>query len=758
MNLLRALFFTAAVAQFGSAATLAISTYLKDGLTPAGIASDPQGNVYIAGTAVTDPLAQTTGAVVLKVNPTATGFLYLTYLDSAASDQVAGIAVDGAGNAYIAGSTSNPNFPVVGGGSLGTAPLSTKDSRPFVMKLNPQGSVVFAVLLGGSATSTASGIALTPQGQILVSGMSAAKGFPSTSGAYSVTDTTNQWFLMELDAAADKVMFSATGIGGSSIALDSAGNIYMAGSATGTTYPTTPGAYQATFKQGYYCFDLCQIGFPGLLQHVTKVDPVASKLIYSTGLNDITVPAGSTTNVGLAVDATGNAYVTGTLFQAGYPFTVTAPTGSTTFLTKLDPAGANALFSVPVGGGGVLLDGSGSLYVGGIVTSIESGLALNLPLPPVAIPPGFSNVTQVCLPNYTTSLSETYVMRVDPNTGAELDVQGIDGSAPGATGITLAGGDVWITGSTPGPQVPFTPGVVAPANLGPGFVEGAYLSAVAFANTPGPIPDGPAIACVLDSGNLTHVGVVAPFQLISIFGANLGPAIGIAAPDGTDPSIAGVTVSFNGQPAQLLYVSSSQINVVVPVPPLPPPPLPAGNLLPAATVMQITVNGSVVERQFPFATSNLNLFANLSQNQVSCPNAPSAYGAQPLATNADGTLNSCANPAKYGSTVSFYLHGAGGFTTPNSPLLNMQATLGACSDTVSSASLIGDYVYKVDVGVPAVGSTCFEQFPSVGYFTVTLSYNDQPVGPFTVPGNLAGPVLNFSPPGTPIQMTVWTSQ
>ena len=128
--------------------------------------------------------------------------------------------------------------------------------------------------------------------------MAASKGFPVTPGAYSVADSTNQWFLTELDATASKTIFSATGIGGSSLAVDMAGNIYMAGSSVGTTYPTTPGAYQTTFVQGVYCFGFCQIGFPGNLQHVTKTDPAASKLIYSTGLNDTKGGAGSTTNRG----------------------------------------------------------------------------------------------------------------------------------------------------------------------------------------------------------------------------------------------------------------------------------------------------------------------------------------------------------------------------------------------------------------------------------------------------------------------------
>ena len=67
-------------------------------------------------------------------------FLYLTYLDSAAS----------VGNAYVAGWTTNPNFPSVGGGSLGTPPTGSQDQRSFVTKLSPDGIVLSSVLIGGS--------------------------------------------------------------------------------------------------------------------------------------------------------------------------------------------------------------------------------------------------------------------------------------------------------------------------------------------------------------------------------------------------------------------------------------------------------------------------------------------------------------------------------------------------------------------------------------------------------------------------------
>ena len=734
------------------AATLPFSTYLKDGFTPAAIASDGQGNIYVAGSADIDSTAQTTGALVAKVDGKASQFLYLTYLDSAAGDQVSALAVDRAGNAYIAGTTSNPNFPAVGGSALGTTPKSAADSRSFVAKLNPQGAVVFAVLIGGSAASTARGIAVTPQGQILVSGIANASGFPATQGAYTVTDSASHWYLMELDPVASKMIFSATGIGGSSIVVDAPGNIYMAGSSIGTDYPTTTGAYQTAFVQGYTCSFLCQIAFPGGLQHVTKVDAAASKLIYSTGLNDPKGAAGSTTNTGLAVDAAGNAYVTGTLLEASYPFTVTPPKAYSAYLSKLDPAGANLVFSIPFGGAGVQLDGSGAVYAGGTASNYTP-LFVAGPLPPPALPAVFSWLPAQCVPNNITSIAEAYAIKVDSASGDITDGQWIDGSNVTAAGIALAGGKLWIAGSTAAPDVPISPGAIMPfAPLTPaqGFLQGAWLSAADFSGGPN---TGPAIGCVLDAANLAHAGGVTGFQLISIFGANLGPATGVAAPDGMDPSIAGVSASFDGNnTAQLLYVSATQINLAVPLP-LPSRTASSWN---TQTAMQINVNGATVSRQFPYLIANLNLFANVMAGQSLCSGAqPANQGYPPVAFNADGTPNSCANPAPAGTPVSFFVEGIGagqlGFP-PNPQIPDLTATVGDCSAQVAGANLTAEYVYKVDVIMPASPLAC-SGGPMAGskyQLRVVFTYGGSfgrswaSVGPFTVP-SLGSLPVGFAP-------------
>jgi hypothetical protein len=185
--------------------------------------------------------------------------------------------------------------------------------------LNSSGIIALSTIFGGQGSSRA--VAIAADGNILVSGYSFQKGFPSTPDAYSVSDTTYSPYLIKLDPATPKVLFSATGIGGTSIALDTAGNIFVSG-LTGfpSNYPTTPGAYQTQFFSNDACELPCQEVFPGPNQYVTKIDPTGSKLIYSTGLNPPNgssqiYPSGdpnaiSMTNAGLVVDTAGNAYVT----------------------------------------------------------------------------------------------------------------------------------------------------------------------------------------------------------------------------------------------------------------------------------------------------------------------------------------------------------------------------------------------------------------------------------------------------------------
>ncbi len=719
-------------ADISFAVNLAYSTYLKDGFTPRAMASDAQGNLYLAGNAVTDPASGATSAVVAKLDPRASGFLYFAYLDSAASDDARAIAVDSAGNAYVAGVTMNPNFPATSG-RLGTAPANPEDVRSFVTKLSPTGAVIFSVLVGGSVRSTVDAIALTPQGQILISGISSSGGFPVTPGAYTAPDSIQRPYLMELDASATTMIFSAIGTGGSAIAVDGSGNIYVSGSTFRQDYPTTPGAYQTEFTPTFTCSGLCQIAFPAPQQYLTKVNSTGSQLIYSTGVNGVSPNSGPTGNTGLAVDAAGNAYLTGVLNGSGsYPFTSPLPADSPYeigFLTKLDAAGAKVLYSIPIGGGGIRIDSSGAVYVAGTVTGFNAGE--NPPRTAIAVPAALAWVPSQCLPDNITATNEVYAAKLDPASGTVVDTQWIDGSALYSPAVTLASGKVWITGGTQRADVPITPGALSLVNPGLGVVPGAFLSAVDFSQP----ATSPRIACVIDGGNPMHVGPVAPNQLLTLFGANLGPATGVVAPDGLDSSIAGVSVTFDGNPAQLLYVSSSQINVLTPTSIAPN----------AATVMQVSVNGTASSpRQLAVTASNPNLFADLSQNGVNCFGG--VQGLTPVANNTDGSRNSCSNPAKVGSIVSSYVHGIGSAACGSC----FDVTVGGLSAAVVNVMAVNAFVTRVDVQLPNSLAGAGIRGGAQGGFTVGVRLNGTPIGPVMLPNSNVVSVHGA--------LTVWATQ
>jgi uncharacterized protein (TIGR03437 family) len=696
---IRSLFLYAALALAASAATfpvLTYSTYLRDSFTPKAIATDSSGNIYITGYAIVDPAAAQTAVLVVKLNPQGSQYLYVRYLSGSVDDYANAIAVDGAGNAYIAGSTASPDFPVTTGGALGTAPAGAPDQRSFVTKLDPNGNVVFSDLLGGSTWSAAQAVAVNASGQVLVSGNSLKSGFPSTPGAYSIPDTTNHPYLLELDPTGAKIIFSATGIGGSAIALDASGNIYVAGTTVQLDYPTTPGAYQTTFPAFYACLFLCQSPSQGPNQYVTKVNATGSKLIYSTAVSG----KENTVNTGLAVDAAGSVYLTG-FASATYPYTVTPPVippggviatayHALPFLSKLDPLGQTLLFSVPVGGAGVQVDSKGAVYAGG-----EIGSQVLQQYAVMASIPALASVPTECLPNSVNIQNSAYVSQVDAASGTVLGTQFIGGSSLTAAAVALSGSTLWIAGSTTLPDIPLTPGALTVEFLasiplqgpypGAGPVGGAYLGAVDFSQ-PAPPAGTPQIGCIVNAANLAPVGSATRYQLLTIFGTGLGPATGVSATNNSTFSLAGVSVNFGAFSAPILYASSNQINLAVPL----------ITYNGSSSLVQVMANGMFSPpRQLSLTYQNPTLFLNIPQTFPASGNSP---GPVALALNADGSMNSPTNLALPASVVSVFVNGLSPDPQVNNAPLQLTASNGWQVTNIVQAS---PFVVQVDVQLPS---------------------------------------------------------
>src|SRR6266581_2596494 len=170
---------------------------------------------------------------------------YSTFLyGSGSDDKIWAIAVDASGNVYLTGETSSTNFPVAG--AFQTKKAGTTDA--FVTKLNPSGGgLVYSTYIGGkNGSSFGKGVAVDSAGSAYVTGFTTSSAYPVTTGAYHTTKgTSNAGFVTKLSAAGNTLVYSTfiPGGQGAAIAINSAGNAFISGTAD-STFTTTAGSFQ----------------------------------------------------------------------------------------------------------------------------------------------------------------------------------------------------------------------------------------------------------------------------------------------------------------------------------------------------------------------------------------------------------------------------------------------------------------------------------------------------------------------------------
>ena len=295
----------------------------------AGIAVDASGNAYVTGVTTSSDFPTMNAlqpsnrgnydAFVTKINPSGTALVYSTYLGgdthyyvhygSSGSTHGNGIAVDASGNAYVTGGTTSNDFPTRNALYPNFMSWSPQLEDAFVTKINPSGTaLVYSTYLGGQGNDYGNGIAVDASGNAYVTGLTISFDFPRMNLLFPTKlGGTVDAFVTKIDPSGTALVYS-TYLGGSSgddgrgIAVDASGNAYVTGYTASSDFPTTINALDPTLRGSSDAF-------------VTKINPSGTALVYSTYLGG----SGSDDGNGIAVDASGNAYVTGLTASSNFP-------------------------------------------------------------------------------------------------------------------------------------------------------------------------------------------------------------------------------------------------------------------------------------------------------------------------------------------------------------------------------------------------------------------------------------------------------
>lgn len=607
------------------------------------IALDSQGNVVAAGYTESPNLAAAgTGSVqapvaemprhgfIVKLSGDGRNVLWATYFGGNRNDEIHALALDGAGNVYVAGRTDSTNLPVSANAFQRTMRSTRLWGEGFVAKLSAAGQLVYATYLGGNEFDQVLGLAVDGAGKAYVTGETFSDDFPTTAGVLRGTPCAGfntDAFVSKFNADGSALEYS-TLICGSladralAIAVDSAGNAYVAGETTSADFPVTSGAVQGA-PRGVY-----EDAF------VVKLNPAGSQLLYSTYLGGSFPDAARA----IAVDSSGAIYVGGSTRSTDFPATAGSLQNANRdggvhedgFVVKFNPGSAALAFATYLGGSAadrvtaIKVDAAGAVYVAGFTAST------NFPRSGGKCEPGPSG------------RFDAFAGKLAPN-GARFEWMMVLGGRADDYAHAVAfsaTGETYVAGRSDSVNLPSTPGAFRTAyangyrGAGDAFV--ARISGSGALSTP----------CIAAGGILNNAsyvpGPLAPGEIVAIFGEGIGPdvlATGVVESGFLTKSLGGVRVLFDDIPAPMVFAWSSQLSAIVPF-------AVAGK---SETRVRVEFDG-------------------IRSNEVVLPVAAAAPGifsfsasGEGLAAiiNQDWTINTPANPAPAGSVIVLFATGAG---------------------------------------------------------------------------------------------------
>jgi P pilus assembly chaperone PapD len=579
-------------------------------------------------------------AFVAVVNPAGTALTYATYLagTTSATDVANGVAVDSLSKIYVTGYTDSVTFPST------TGVFQTKNTSgqqiAFVAKIDPtksgSASLVYSTYLSGPTTaSVENAIAVDSSGDAYVTG-NGGSDFPITKGAFSYDGEglgQGGAYVTKLNPTATALLYSAyLGVGtGNGIAVDGSGVAYVTGTVNVEDFPTTTGAFQVTYPDGF----------------ASELNAAGSALVYSTylsGAQELTTPTGIAIEPGCTspcsafiVGYTGEDDLTLTDpiqdFNASYvTINGTPETGNDVFVTELNATGTAAVYSTYVGGSAddstqntahspsIAVNSTGDAYVVGETSSPDFPVTLT-----------------------ATTLRNTFALEVAPASGVTAVAYPLTLAFPTnqPTGVAstplvvnlrnMGSSPMTITGITPTPAA-YTETNTCGTTLAAG---GECPISVTFkpttaASTPGTL--------TIVQGGLSTI--------VTLTGTGVGQ--GFLTLNPTSLTFASQSVDF-ASPFQTVTVGNSA-----------------------------TTSLTLSNPPFTFSSSPSNAFAQTNN----CPTS--------LATNATCTVNIAFLPTENGPFTGdmFVSSNTNGLATPTFVTLSGNGVVGAPALTLSSAGLV----------------------------------------------------------------------
>jgi len=334
---------------------------------------DRYNNVYVAGFTESSDFPTTSNALrseyiggksdAFLVKLKADGEIeYSTFFGGREADQGNSLAIDKAGNVYLAGTTWSNDLPGIEKGSLNK---NSGRGDGFVAVWNlDQPSTLRAKYIGGKEVEKVTGIALDDSGNLFISGFTQSVDFPLRAALQKKLNGKQDAFLTKLRRADLSYRFS-TLIGGEGedqawgVAVDRAGSPYLAGASDSTDFPTTTKAIQRLYKGETDAF-------------VAKFNTTGTRLLYSTYLGGAGYDSCGYDGGDIAIDRDGNAWVVGMTHSLDFPISgvIQAAYGGGNgdgFVSVINPSGSLLLFSSFVGGNDRdILEGTAPAPGGGV--------------------------------------------------------------------------------------------------------------------------------------------------------------------------------------------------------------------------------------------------------------------------------------------------------------------------------------------------------------------------------------------------------